>query len=153
MTHEAISLAKLAGFATIISYIEYVWVSPEMVTLLAILMVFDVATGIGKRFALGKKDITSRKLVVWVATKVFVLTLLLLLAWAFKITTLGSDIAISMVIWLFIAWELYSSMQNIYTMQSKKEVTEYDAVTLILGGLLAFVRKQIEKTLDFLNKQ
>lgn len=152
MTSEGISLLKLLGFTTTVAIIEYVWLNPEMITLLVILMAFDVVTWIGKRFALGKKDITSRKLVVWVATKVFVLSLLLLLAWAFKITTLGSDTAISVVIWLFIVGELYSSIQNIHVMRTKKNVTEYDAVTIILGWLLSFVRIRIEKILDFLNK-
>lgn len=152
MTSDGISLLKLLGFTTTVAIIEYVWVSPEMITLLAVLMAFDVATGIWKRYAIGRKDITSRKLVVWVATKVFVLSLLLLLAWAFKITTLGSNTAISVVIWLFIAGELYSSIQNIHVMRTKKNVTEYDAVTIILGWLLSFVRIRIEKILDFLNK-
>jgi phage-related holin len=124
-----------------------------MMTLLAVLMVFDVMTWIGKRIALGKKDITSRKLVVGVMAKVFVLSLLLLLAWAFKITMLGNNIAISLVVWMFIAGELYSSIQNIYTIKTGKIVSEYDAVATILGWLLVFVRNRIEKTLDFLNKQ
>jgi hypothetical protein len=44
MTSEAISIAKLTGFATVISIINYVGVSPEMMLLLSILMVFDVVT-------------------------------------------------------------------------------------------------------------
>ena len=152
MTSETISLAKLAGFTTVVAYIEYVGVNPEMMTLLAVLMVFDVMTWIGKRIALGKKDITSRKLVVGVMAKVFVLSLLLLLAWAFKITMLGSNVAISLVVGMFIAGELYSSIQNIYTIKTQKIISEYDAVATILGWLLSFVRSKIEKMLDILNK-
>lgn len=152
MTSETISLAKLAGFTTVIAYIEYVWVNPEMMTLLAVLMVFDVMTGIGKRIALWHKDITSRKLTVGLMSKIFVLSLLLLLAWAFKITTLWNDVAIGVVVWLFIAWELYSSIQNIYTIKTGKKISEYDAVGTILWWLLSLVKRSIEKTLDFINK-
>jgi hypothetical protein len=65
--------------------------------------------------------------------KVFVLSLLLLLAWAFKITMLGSNVAISLVVGMFIAGELYSSIQNIYTIKTQKIISEYDAVATILG--------------------
>jgi phage-related holin len=119
-----------------------------MMLLLSILMVFDVVTWIGKRIALKKKDITSRKLIVGVMAKVFVLSLLLLLGWAFKITTLWNDIAIWMVVWLFIAGELYSCIQNIYTIQTQKTISEYDAVASILGWLLSLVRNRIDKMLD-----
>lgn len=153
MSSGAISLAKIAGFTTTVAYIEYVGVNPEMMTLLAVLMAFDVMTWIGKRMALGKIDITSRKLIVGIMAKVFVLSLLLFLGWAFKITTLWNDVAIWIVVWMFIAWELYSSIQNIYTIKTQKIVTEYDAVATILGWLLVFVRNRIEKTLDILNKQ
>lgn len=153
MSTEGISLLKLAGFTTTVAVIEYVWISPDMITLLTMLMILDVATGICKRLALGKKDITSRKLWVGMVSKVFILAILLLLAWAFKITTLGNETAIAIVIWGFIFAEMYSSIQNIYIMLSKKEVTEYDAFTIIIGWLLAFVRNKIEKTLDILNKQ
>lgn len=153
MSTEGISLLKLAGFTTTVAVIEYVWISPDMITLLAMLMILDVVTWITKRLALGKRDITSRKLWVGMVSKVFILAMLLLLAWAFKITTLGNEMAIAIVIGGFVFAEMYSSIQNIYIMLSKKEVTEYDAFTIIIGWLLAFVRNRIEKTLDILNKQ
>lgn len=153
MQTEGMSLLKLAGFTTTVAAIEYVWISPDMITLLAALMILDVITWITKRLALGRKDITSRKLWVWMVSKIFILAILLLLAWAIKITTFWNDTAIAIVIWGFIFAEMYSSIQNIYIMLSKKEVTEYDAITIIMGWLLSFVRNRIERTLDILNKQ
>lgn len=39
MSTEAISLLKLAGFTTTVAVIEYVWISPDMLTLLVMLMI------------------------------------------------------------------------------------------------------------------
>lgn len=149
MHNDLIAIAKLIGFWAVIGTVEYVWVNPEMIMLLVVLMGFDTVTGIGKRLSIGKKDITSRSFMIWLATKISVLTLLLLLAWTLKVTALGNNMAISAVIGLFIAGELYSSIQNIYTMKTGKEVTEYDAVSAILGGLLRIVRTFIEKVLNW----
>jgi len=41
--------------------------------------------------------------------------------------------AISAVIGLFIGAELFSSIQNIYIMHTKKEITEFDAISKVLG--------------------
>jgi len=144
MTTE-ITTAKILWYTTIVIAVEYVWASPEMFWLLVALMVFDTMTGLGKRFALGKWDITSRGLWIGAMSKVFVLVMLLLLGWSIKLTGLSNQMAISAVIGLFIGAELFSSIQNIYIMHTKKEITEFDAISKVLGGLIAIVRWFIEK--------
>lgn len=143
MTTE-ITTAKILWYTTIVIAVEYVWASPEMFWLLVALMVFDTMTGLGKRYALNA-SITSRGLWVWAMAKVSVLVMLLLLGWSIKLTGLGNQMAISAVIGLFIGAELFSSIQNIYIMHTKKEITEFDAISKVLGGLIAIVRWFIEK--------
>lgn len=134
---------KIIGYTTIIFAVEYTWASPEMFWLLVALMIFDTITGIWKRYALAK-DLTSRWLWVWVMSKISVLVMLLLLGWSIKLTGLSNQMAISAVIGLFIWAELFSSIQNIYIMHSKKEITEFDAISRVLWWLIAIVRKFIE---------
>ena len=141
---------KLWWIALIVSIIGYVWINPEWFLLLTVLMVFDVITWIGKRLALWHKDITSRKFLVWVMAKILVLSALLLFAWSIKVIGISTWISVSVIIWLFIAWELYSSLQNIHTIKTGKEETEYDVISIITSRLLSLMRTFIERSLDIL---
>jgi len=152
--HELlISLSKDSVAIFLILLIQMSGITPEAFTLLFALMIFDTITGIGKRISLGKTDITSKKFMLGLSAKISLLVLLLFFGYTVKLITGSSETMISIVIWGFIAAELYSSIQNVYTIKTGKEVTEYDATSIILGGMLWFTKNIIEKFAETLAKK
>lgn len=116
----------------------------EPAVLLAVLMVLDFASGLGRAYAL-QEDITSRKMKAGAFGKVALLCLPLVVALAAK--GLGQDWQwlLSYVINLMILAELYSFTANVYAMRTKNDLPEFDVLAL-------FARKVKGLAEDFLSR-
>jgi len=108
------------------------------------LVVLDTVTGVIRSIILkGGKSFTSMKLTSGVVSKLLVILVPLVIAWAGN----GSGInllplakgALSMLVLA----ESYSIIGNIHAIRTRKDTVEFDAIAAILG----FVKSNIEKYL------
>lgn len=122
---------------------------PESFYIFAALMVADTVTGVAKVGILhGPRAIRSAKLTAGVLAKAFVFTAPIVVAWTgkgagFDLTTLAEGI-----LSLLILAEGYSVLGNIYSIQTRKETQEWDAVAAIIGT----ARKVIEQIISNANQ-
>jgi len=122
---------------TVCNYLE---ISQEAIFILTILMLVDTFTGIIKTIALKKKP-TSSRLSLGILSKV---TLMLI---PFCLALAGKGIGLELItvalgtINVLILSETYSIISNIYVIRTRKDVKEYDVISLLLNKL----RKILEK--------
>lgn len=123
----------------------YIGVSHNVLIAFALLMVIDVITGmIASKRIEGCNSITSDRLKFGVGSK------LLLLAIPFSLalcaTAIGQDLRVltSSSISIMALAELYSIISNIVSYRTGERVPEFDAVSIVLGKVRAFLRAFIQ---------
>lgn len=109
---------------------------------LTALIVIDLITGVTKTISIRKKP-TSTRLANGVFSKLVLLFLPVCVAIAVKGLGLDYKVLIDTTLSILILSELYSIVGNIYTIRTKKEVEEFDAVSM----LLKVIRKYINRIL------
>lgn len=125
-----------------VSTLLYLGLNKEAIAGLAILLVIDMITGVAKEYRLGRKP-QSRRFTNGIISKM----VLLLIPFILAISAKAINIDIVSIVWVVInalvLSEAYSSIANIYTISTGKEVEEFDAMSLILR----FIRERITNML------
>lgn len=130
----------MAGLAWVMTYTG---LPVEPAVILAVLMMLDFFSGIGRAYAIGEQ-ITSRRMKAGAVGKM--LMLLLPLATALAAKGMGADWKwlIEWVVNLMILAELYSFVANIYTMRTKNDLPEWDVVAIIGKKLSKLIEQMID---------
>ena len=131
-------------FASAVTFFAYVGVSTEAFTVLWILMLVDMVTGISKQYRMNPQDITSHRWWLGMVKKVYTLIGILSLWLAIRWVGFDPTTFIAIVIPGFIAAELYSVIQNIYIFSTGEKVTEFNATKFVFQALLKIMRGRIE---------
>ena len=114
-----------------------------VVSLYAALLSIDLLTGVLKAVRLGRKP-TSKKFLIGIMAKLTFLLIPIILAIAAKAVGVNLKVFVTTVINALVLNEVYSSIANIYTIQTAKETAEFD----VLGKILKFIRNYIDRMLN-----
>lgn len=117
----------LAGLATLLTYLG---LNKEAFTLFAALLLIDYVTGVGKAWIIGQ-SITSNKMKYGIASKMVLLFIPIVLAIGAKIIKQDAEDILFVGINILVLSEVYSIIGNIYSMRTKEELPEIDAVAAI----------------------
>jgi hypothetical protein len=134
-------LKNLSYIATFVASVQYVGLTPESVLILTGFIILDIITGILKSLALyGGQSVRSIKVTSGLLAKLLLLFIPFVIALSGK--AIGVDISMLAVsaINILILSQAYSIIGNIYSIQTGKETTEFDAVSFIL--------KQVREVLE-----
>ena len=110
--------------------ITYLGISGEAFLLSAILLLIDYLTGLAKARAL-KHSITSNHMKYGIISKFSLLLIPLVLAIAAKAVSADFSYVLIVGINILVLSEVYSIVGNIYSVRTKEELPEYDAVAMI----------------------
>ena len=135
-----------------LSFFEYVWVKVEPFSILGVLMLADMITGISKQYILDKQLITSHRWWYGLVKKVYTLVGILSLALAIKGVGLSGETFLMVTLSGFIGAELYSVIQNIYIFHTGKKVTEFDATSFVFRSILRVIRGKMEAEVNTITK-
>lgn len=141
-----------ALYTTMVVALNNIHIDGYAFVILAILLVADTILWVGKSYVLdGHKPerFSSRKLKIGVISKTAILFLVLLVGLAMSVR-LGETarIFVNSVLWLLIAWELISIVQNVIVMKTREPLEEWDAVSVVLKWLLSFVKKTVQEKIE-----
>lgn len=136
----------IAFYLLLASLLVYLWINWEAIIIYAVLLFIDTITWFAKAWML-KKWPTSTRFYYWIVSKLWLLSIPLVVAIALKWLWLdnASWITTSMVLWLFILGETYSIIQNIFSTYMGKEVMEYDATREIISFVLNTIKSAIKR--------
>ena len=121
-----------------ITMLMYLGLNAEAVVGLAVLLVIDMVTGVAKEFKMGRMP-QSRRFTNGLVSKVILVLIPFILAIAAKAVSIDITVMIWVVINALILSEAYSSIANIYTISTGKEVEEFDA----MSHILRFIRERL----------
>lgn len=144
----SIMAIKTAMTLAILSFFEYVGIRAEPFTILWILMLADMVTGISKQYILDPQLITSHRWWYGLVKKIYTLLGILSVALAIKGVWLSGETFLTITLSWFIASELYSVIQNIYIFHTGKKVTEFDATSFVFRSILRVVRGKMESEVN-----
>ena len=110
--------------------LAYLEISQEPFTLFALLLMIDYITGLAKAKTL-QVSITSNKMKYGLISKLSLLIIPLVLAIGAK--AIGADYHYVLLsgMYILIFSEVYSIIGNIYSIRTKEELPEYDAVAML----------------------
>lgn len=127
----------------LISIFTYLGIDAEVFWLYVLLLFIDFFTWFVKWIK--NKELSSRTAINWFFSKLTLL-LLILSIWVFgKINDYNMAHILSWIFFALSLAELYSIISNIYEIYSGKKVKEYDAVSIILRGILNIIKNKIDK--------
>lgn len=112
------------------SMLTFLGLNVETFFLFSVLLLVDFITGIGKAKTLGH-DITSDKMKYGIISKMSLIIIPLVLGIAAKAMQMPSENVLFIGMNILILSEVYSVIGNIYSMRTKEEMPEYDALTLL----------------------
>lgn len=122
-------------FSGVLSYLE---ISQEPFTLFAILLIIDYLTGVMKAKVLGI-TITSNKMKYGIISKLSLLLIPITIAIGAKAVGADSHHILLAGMYILIFSEVYSIIGNIYSIRTKEELPEYDAVSVIGKKIRTFL--------------
>ena len=124
----------------------YTWVNHEVFSILGILMMLDIISGVAKTVIVGTKP-TSRRFVIGIISKILVLIIPMIL-WITAKGVLWIELKgfVNIVLSMLVLAESYSVLQNIISVRQRKEIEEYDAMTAVLNFILKEVKRFIEES-------
>ena len=140
-TSTGISFINLA-YIPCVPLMTWLGLPIEPIIILAILLLIDYMTGVLKVFIL-KGHLRSYRAIAGILTKGSVLFLVLALAFMAKGIGLDFELYLTLFVSVLIISETYSIFGNVYSILSKEDVEENDAIALAIQK----VRKTIEKLL------
>lgn len=132
---EIITWAKLLWYSVFASLFMYLNIPQEQLWWLAMLMIIDIITGMWKQFTIDPRQISSRALSLWVTKKFTVVLLFLSLAIAIKVLWLDPWTYVTAIISVLTVSEVYSTIQNVYTIRTWKHLPEFDIISLFIKWL------------------
>lgn len=131
-------------FASMVTVFAYTWVNSEAFTVLWILMLIDMVTGISKQYRIDPQEVISHRWWLGLIKKIYTLVGILSVWMAIRWGWFDPATFIALVIPWFIAAELYSVIQNIYIFSTGEQVTEFNATKFVFQALLKLIRWRIE---------
>lgn len=114
-------------FSGILAYLE---ISQEPFTLFSILLIIDYLTGLAKAKTL-QVSITSNKMKYGLISKLSLLIIPIILAIGAKATGADYHYVLLSGMYILILSEVYSIIGNIYSIRTREELPEYDAVAML----------------------
>ena len=126
-----------------ITFMHYLNISHITIALFTLLLVIDMLTGIAKSIKLGIKP-TSKRFSSGVLSKFTLLLIPIIISIGAKAVSIDLSILVTTTINALILNEVYSSIANIYTIQTGKVAEEFD----VLSKLLKVIRNFINRMLD-----
>lgn len=142
------------SIVTIIKNLGYIpavliGLSSESYAILALFMVIDTIIGIIKAYVLyGGRSIKSQKLTLGIVKKLTVLIVPLLLAWGGRGAGIDLTLIAQSAIGVLVLSELYSILGGIYSIRTKEEIHEFDAVSLFLRKMQTFIERLLKENED-----
>jgi len=125
-----------------IALLQYLDLDAEVIAIFAGLLVLDIITGWFKVISLGMKP-RSWRLANGIISKVVLITIPLVMALGAKAIHVDISGLFYIVIDALILSEVYSILGNIYTINTKKHVEEFD----VLSKILKLIRNTLNKML------
>lgn len=139
---------KTAWYIAWVAIFEYLQIPQEQLSILAILMVVDFLTGIAKQYRINPQGIESHK--AWIGIVKKICTIILIFSVALVIRGIGFEPQsyILIILSLLIVAEWYSIVQNIYSVHTGNRLSEYDAISAVIGWIWNFFIGIIETLLE-----
>ena len=125
-----------------ISLLQYLNLDGEVIAIFSVLLVLDIVTGWFKVLSLGMKP-RSWRLANGIISKVVMIIIPLVMALGAKAIHVDITGLFYIVIDALILSEVYSILGNIYTINTKKHVEEFD----VLSKILKLIRNTLNKML------
>ena len=122
--------------------LTYLSVPVEPIFILAVLLGIDYFTGILKVFVL-KGHLRSYRAIAGMLAKASIVLLVLALAFMAKGVGLDFKLYLSFLISALIISETYSIIGNVYSIVSREEIEEFDAVAMVLKRVRFFIEKML----------
>jgi len=114
--------------------------SISFLTVLSVLFVIDIVTGVGKSFRLGIKP-TSKRFNIGLEYKLLVLCTVFVLAITAQGLSFDATVLLLIVLNAFLMSEAYSIVANLYTMFTKIEVEEFDVFPLLFKSVRVYLTR------------
>lgn len=131
------------GNLSVSSLMLYLGIDGEAFALFSVLLLIDYFTGIWKAKAL-KQSITSNKMKYGIISKLSLIMVPVTLAIGAKAVGADFSSVLSVGMNILVLSEVYSIIGNIYSIRTKQELPEYDAVALIGKKLRTILIKASE---------
>jgi len=143
--NDSITLKWLlnAFYIPFVAFMNFLEVDSLVISMYALLLAIDLLTGVLKAIKLGVKP-TSRRFLTGVMAKLTFLLIPIILAIAAKAIGIDLKVFVNTVINALILNEVYSTIANIYTIQTGRVAEEFD----VLSKVLKFIRNFIDRMLD-----
>ncbi len=126
-----------------IALMHFIAIDKITFTIYAALLAIDLLTGVIKVIRLGHKP-TSKRFLIGIMAKLTFLLVPIIVALGAKGIGLDLTSLVNTVIYALILNEVYSSIANIYTIQTGIEAQEFD----VLSKILKVLRDLIERILN-----
>lgn len=152
-TSVIVEWLKTFGYALSIFTFDYLWIPDKQLTILGVLMVIDVITGVAKAYWIDPRSITSHALAVWVLKKFLTVILVYTLALVGKWVNIPPAHFMEWGLSILIMAEWYSAIQNIYAVRTGKVLPEYDVISIILKKLSDFLKEKLDNATNPWPKQ
>lgn len=143
---------KMCSYA-ICAFLAWFYGHHELVfQILLVLWSIDTFTGALRAFRLGR--LRSRAMWYWTISKAVMMLVPLTVYMAAEAVQKGNGDAITAIIFATMCVaEAISILQNVLVFATGREITEQDAMSKVLNGILAVMNKILEKTLWQLQSQ
>lgn len=125
-----------------ISLLQYLKLDGEVIAIFSVLLILDIITGWFKVISLGMKP-RSWRLANGIISKVVMIIIPLVMALGAKAIHVDITGLFYIVIDALVLSEVYSVLGNIYTINTKKNVEEFD----VLSKILKLIRNTLNKML------
>lgn len=145
-----IATYKYTWYISSILIFQYLNISSEQLAILWALMVADFILWVWKQIRIDTKELSSHNAWLWLMKKLTTLIIIFSVSLGMKwngILDESSAIFMRWMISLLVTFEIYSIIQNWYTIRTWKIVKEYDAISIMLKSFWLFIRNLIDKRL------
>lgn len=143
-TSVIVEWLKTFGYALSIFSFDYLGIPDKQLTILWVLMLIDVITGISKAYQIDPRSITSHALGVGVLKKFLTVILVYTLALVGKGVNIPPAHFMEWGLSILIMAEWYSAIQNIYAVRTGKVLPEYDVISIILRKLSDYLKEKLD---------
>lgn len=127
---------KLASYPLAIIITEYLGIGYEQMSILAVLLVADVITGVFREYVVNPHNISSRIGIIGVLSKLLTFTIPFIIALITKGSGIDMTSVIKGAITILVIYEGWSVISNIGQIRAKdKTIPEYDAISFLLKKL------------------
>ena len=144
-TTTQVKALVLMAQAWIAILLNYVGLGAEVFLIYAVLLVIDYITGLGRSYRL-KIEITSMAMKLGMFAKLSCLFIPIVLGLGFKVMGSEGKSALEVGMTILCLSEAYSSISNIYAMQTGKNLPEIDAIASLARWLKAKILSFEEAT-------